>query len=309
LLERDLWLRLDPNCKGRFDEHRPFEIHRRKALRLVLTIFATLSLSLNLGSTELPQLAYSRRLLAVTPQFLDREETKVAPVRPTESKGVVLVIYWTSERGAVISARALDGPPELQKAAAEAMYKWKFKPTSVNGQPVQMGSAVMVDFSQVPAVVQVPKPMTAAQLSPGFQFKCFDGLVHDEPASVGICQQQLEAVSRDSHSTPLDRFTADDQYGLVLMKYAHDAKKASEQFSKAIELATERLDSTDAEWAYAYWHRATAEQELGNSAEAEKDFSIAENSLQEAEKAIGNQQIATYYRELVNRIAAQRAAH
>jgi hypothetical protein len=104
------------------------------------------------------------------------------------------------------------------------MYKWKFKPTSVNGQPVQMGSAVMVDFSQAPAIVQVPKPMTAAQLSPGFQFKCFDGLLHDEPASVGACQQQLEAVSRDSHSTPLDRFTAHDQYGLVLMKYAHDAK-------------------------------------------------------------------------------------
>jgi tetratricopeptide (TPR) repeat protein len=309
LLERNLWLRLEPNCKGRFDEHRPFEVHRRKALRLGLTISATLSLPLNLGSAELPQLAYSRRLLAVTPQFLDKAETKIAPLRPTETKGIVLIIYWTSERGAVVSARALDGPPELQKAAAEAIYKWKFKPASVNGQPVQMGSAVMVDFSQVPAVVQVPKPMTAAQLSPGFQFKCFDGLVHDEPASVGVCQQQLEAVSRDSHSTPLDRFTADDQYGLVLMKYANDAEKALEQFSEAIELAPQRLDSTDAEWAYAYWHRATAEQELGDSAEAEKDFSVAENSLREAENTIGNEQIASYNRELVSRIAAQRAAH
>jgi hypothetical protein len=92
------------------------------------------------------------------------------------------------------------------------------------------------------------------------------------------------------------------------MKYAHDAKKALEQFSKAIELTPERLDSTDAEWAYAYWHRATAEQELGNSAEVEKDFSVAENSLREAEKAIGNEQIASYYHELGNRIAAQRAA-
>jgi hypothetical protein len=216
-------------------------------LRLGLTIFATLSLSLNLGSAELPQLAYSRRLLSVTPQFLDKAETKVAPVQPNETKGTVLIIYWTSERGAVVSARAVDGPPELQKAAAEAMYKWKFKPSSVNGQPVQMGSAVMVDFSQVPPAVQVPKPMTAAQLSPGFHFKCFDGLVHDEPASVGACQQQLETVSRDSRSTSLDRFTAHDQYSLVLMKYAHDAKKAFEQFSKAIALAPERLDSTDAE--------------------------------------------------------------
>lgn len=278
-------------------------------MRLGLAIFIILSFSLNLGSAELPQLAYSRRLLQVTSQFLDTAETKVVPVQPNESKGAVLIIYWTSERGAVVSARALDGSPELQKAAVEAMYKWKFKPNSVNGQPVQMGSAVLVDFSQAPAVIQVPKPMTAAQLSPGFQFKCFDGLVHDEPASVGVCERQLEAVSRDSHSTPLDRFTAHDQYGLALMKYAHDAKKASEEFSKAIELAPERFDPTDAEWAYAYWHRATAEQELGNSAEAERDFSVAENSLREAEKAIGNVKIAAYYHELVDRVAAQRAAH
>ena len=278
-------------------------------MRLGLTIVATLSLSVNLGSAELPQLAYSRRLLSATPQFLEKAETKVAPVQPNETKGTVLIIYWTSERGAVVSARALGGPPELQKAAVEAIYKWKFKPTSVNGQPVQMGSAVLVDFSQTPALVQVPKPMTGGQLSPAFQFKCFDGLVHEEPASVGVCQHQLEAVSRDLQSTSLDKFTALDLYGLVVMRYTHDAKKAVEQFSKAIEFARERLDSTDAEWAYAYWHRATAEQELGNSAEAEKDFSVAENSLREAEKAIGNEKIAAYYHELVNRIVRQRAAH
>jgi hypothetical protein len=45
------------------------------------------------------------------------------------------------------------------------------------------------------------------------------------------------------------------------------------------------------------------------SAEAEKDFSVGENSLGEAEKAIGNEKIAAYYHELVNRIAAQHAAH
>jgi tetratricopeptide (TPR) repeat protein len=278
-------------------------------LRVVQATLFMLILSPTLSSADLPQLPYTRRLWSVTTQFLEQVETKVDLTLPKALKGTVLVIFWTSERGAVVSARALDGPPELQKAAAEAMYKWKFKPTTVNGQPVQMGSAAIVDFSQAPAVVRVPKPMIAAQLSPGFQFKCFDGLVHDEPTSVGACQQQLETVSRDSHSTPLDRFTAHDQYGLVLMKYAHDAKKAFEQFSKAVELAPERINSTDAEWAYAYWHRATAEQELGNSAEAEKDFSVAENSLREAEKAICNEKIAAYYHELVNRLVTQQAAH
>lgn len=274
-------------------------------MRIFLTTFVALTFSLSLGSAELPQLAYSRRLLSVTPQFLEKAETKVIPTQPNDSKGTVLVVFWTSERGDVVSTRALDGPIDLQKAATEAIYKWKFMPASVNGQPVQMGSAVLVDFSQNPPVIQVPKPMTAAQLSPGFQPKCFAGLVRDEPASVRVCQQQLDAVSRDSHSTALDRFTAYDQYGLVLMKYAHDTAKAAAQFSKAIELAHERLNSTDAEWGYAYWHRATAEQQLGNSIEAEKDFTVAENSLRDAEKASRSEKIASYYHELVNQIVAQ----
>lgn len=278
-------------------------------MRTFLTILVILTVSLNLGSAELPQLAYSRRILAVTPQFLEKAEMKVIPAQPTETKGTVLVVFWTSERGAVVSTRALDGPTDLQKVATEAIYKWKFRPTSVNGQPVQMGSAVLVDFSQNPPVIQVPKPMTAAQLSPGFQPKCFDGMVHEEPASAGVCQQQLDAVSRDPHSTPLDRFTAHDQYGLVLMKYAHDAAKAVEQFSKAIQLAPEKFNSTDAEWAYAYWHRATAEQQLGNSTEAEKDFTVAEQSLRDAEKSSGNEKIAAYYHELVNRLVAQHGTH
>lgn len=275
-------------------------------MRAFLTIFVILTLSPGLGSEEV---AYSRRMLSVTPQFLEMAETKVIPSQTSETKGTVLVVFWTSERGTVVSTRALDGPSDLRKAATEAIYKWKFKPTSVNGQPVQMGSAVLIDFSQTPSAIQVPKPMTAAQLSPGFQPKCFNGLVHEEPASVGACQQQLDAVSRDSNSTPLDRFTAHDQYGLVLMKYAHDAAKALDQFSKAIELAPDRLTSADGEWAYAYWHRATAERQQGNSTDAEKDFTVAENSLRDAEKSIGNEKIAAYYRELVNRIVEQRGTH
>ena len=179
----------------------------------------------------------------MTPQFLEKAETKVAPVKPNETNGTVLVIFWTSESGTVVSVRALDGPAGLQKAATEAIYKWKFKPMSVNGQPVQMGSAVSVDSSQTTAVMQAPKPMTAAQLSPGFQPKCFDGLVREEPTSVKVCQHQLD------------------------------------------------------------------EQQLGKSTEAEKDFAVAENSLREAEKAIGNEKIAAYYHERLTRIVAPHATH
>jgi hypothetical protein len=255
-----------------------FEGSSEEIVRVGVTILVAVALSASPNSAELAQLPFTRRLLSATSQFLDKAEAKVTPSHSGATKGSALIIFWTSERGTVVSARGVDGPAELQKAAVDAIYKWKFKPSSVNGRPVQMGSAAVVDFSESPAVVQAPKPMTAEQFSPGFQFKCIDGLVHDEPASVEACQQQLETVSRDSRSTASDRFTVHNQYGLVLMKYPHDAKGALEQFSKAIELAPERLDSSNAEWAYAFWYRATAEQSLGNSAQADKDFIVAEDS-------------------------------
>jgi Gram-negative bacterial TonB protein C-terminal len=276
-------------------------------LRIVQAILLTVILSLTLSSADLAQLPYTRRVFQVTTQYLEKADNSV-PALPETHKGTVLVVFWTSERGAVVSARALDGPPDLQRAAIDAIGKWKFRTATVNSQPIQMGSAVLVDYSHTPPSIQVPKPMTGAQLSPGFQFKCFDGMVHQEPASVEVCQQQLDAVSHDSYSTPLDRFTAHDQYGLVLLKYSHDAKRATEQFSRAIELAPERLSSSDAEWAYVYWHRASAEQQLGDSADAERDFSVAENSLHAAEKAIGNEKIAGYYHDLLGGAVKQHVA-
>lgn len=277
-------------------------------MRIVQAILLALTLSPSLSSADLPQLPYTRRIFQVTAQFLEKADNGVVPTVPESHKGTVLVVFWTSERGVVVSARALDGPPELQQSAMDALGQWKFQAATVNGQPIQMGSAVLVDFSHTPPVIQVPKPMTVAQLSPGFQYKCFDGLVHQEPTSVDVCRQQLDAVSRDSHSTPLDQFTAHDQYGLVLTKYTDEAKKAAKQFSEAIELAQERLKSSDAEWAYVYWHRAAAEQQSGNNVDAERDFSVAESSLREAEKTIGNEKIATYYHDLLSSVVKQHVA-
>jgi hypothetical protein len=277
-------------------------------MRIVQAALFVLILPLILISADPPQLPYTFRVLELTAQFLDMAETKVSPTPPAGRKGKTLVIFWTSERGAVVSARALDGPSELQQAALAAILKWKFKPDSVNGQPVQVGSAVIVDFSHTPPAIQLPKPMTAAQISPDFEFKCWDGIVHQEPSSVDVCRRQLEAYSSDSRSTPLDRFTAHDQYGLVLMKYAHDSQKAGDQFSQAIGLAPQGFNSSDAEWAYVYWHRAVAEQQSGNNADAERDFGVAENSLREAEKAIGKEKMAAHYHDLLGIVVKQHVA-
>jgi hypothetical protein len=279
-----------------------------KTLRTVQAILLTLTLIPARSSADIPQLPYTRRLWQATTQYLDKVETKVDPTPPTARKGTVLVIFWTSERGAVVSARAVDGPSELQQAAIEAIGQWKFKVMSVNGQPVQMGGAIVLDFSNTPSAIKAPKPLTREQLSTGYQFACFGGLQNQDATAVEGCRKQLDDVLHDSHSTPMDRFTAHDQYGLVLMKYAHDSKKAAEQFSEAIALAPERLRSSDGEWAYVYWHRAAAEQQLANNIDAEKDFSVAENSLLEAEKSIGNDRNAAYYHDLLGSAVKQHVA-
>jgi hypothetical protein len=55
-------------------------------------------------------------------------------------------------------------------------------------------------------------------------------------------------------------------------------------------------------------NKATAEEQSGNKAEAEKDFSIAENSLRDAQKVIGNAKIAAYYHDLLGKVVEQHAA-
>ena len=61
--------------------------------------------------------------------------------------------------------------------------------------------------------------------------------------------------------------------------YAHEPRKEIEQFSKAIQLAPEKLK------AYLYWHRAFPEQQLSTYPTAENHFTIAENCMRDAEKA------------------------
>jgi|SRR5271156_1498256 len=275
-------------------------------MRIVLLIL--LMLVQAPSSADSQQLPHTQRVFVITPQVLKSAKTMVEPVAPSARKGSVVIAFWTSEQGSVVSARGIEGSAELQRAAFDAIYQWKFNLSILaSGQLLQMASAVIVDFSKTPPAI-APKPMSAAQVSPGFQFKCFDGMVHEDPASVDVCRQQLGAIKADSQSTPMDRFTALDQYGLVLMKYSHDPKKALELFSQAIALAPERLKSSDSEWAYVYWHRAVAEQQSGRNSDAEKDFAVAESSLQEVANGLKYEKSAAYYRALLASVAKQHAA-
>jgi len=67
---------------------------------------------------------------------------KAQPLYPTNAKrfnasGPVEVQIVISETGRVVNARAVSGHPLLRDAAVEAARKWVFKPTTMNGVPVE----------------------------------------------------------------------------------------------------------------------------------------------------------------------------
>ena len=82
-----------------------------------------------------------------------RKEVHVAPVYPASMQdaglsGVVPVEAVIGRDGAVSSVRVLSAQahPDLATAAVDAVRQWRFTPTLLNGQPVEVVMMVTVRF-------------------------------------------------------------------------------------------------------------------------------------------------------------------
>ncbi len=78
--------------------------------------------------------------------------TKVKPIYPPiaikmNASGSVEVQITISEQGRVIEAKAVTGHLSLRNAALEAARKWVFKPTTLNGVPVNVQSVLTFIFN------------------------------------------------------------------------------------------------------------------------------------------------------------------
>jgi protein TonB len=76
---------------------------------------------------------------------------KVEPAYPrlavtTGTAGSVVVEVLIDERGNVVSARALSGHALLRDAAVTAARGWRWKPTTLNGVPVQVMGTITFNF-------------------------------------------------------------------------------------------------------------------------------------------------------------------
>jgi protein TonB len=76
---------------------------------------------------------------------------KVDPVYPAKAKeakreGTVKLTVIIGKNGSVQSTQVTAGPIELRRAAADAVEKYVYEPTTVNGQVVEVISDVEVVF-------------------------------------------------------------------------------------------------------------------------------------------------------------------
>jgi protein TonB len=77
---------------------------------------------------------------------------KVAPVYPPEAKaarvqGKVSLKVTIAKDGTVQDVELIDGDPMLSPVAIEAVKQWAYKPTLLNGQPVEVVTQVDVNFT------------------------------------------------------------------------------------------------------------------------------------------------------------------
>lgn len=247
-----------------------------------------------------------RRLLILTPAFIDSAEVRGEAGPITGDRSQVIVLFRLSERGLVIDARANGGSEQAKKSALDTVRMWRFRPTLLDGRPVQMMSGAAFDFSVVPVKVQAPMPMPAEQISPVLSTRCSLALIKKDVDAVTICKKESAAVEKNRLHTAMESLSARDELGLALLQLGHDPKGALSEFTRAIELAPKGLSSSDGEWAQLYWHRAAAEQQVGMTGAADQDFAAAEKSLEGAAQTVhaGNKG----YRDLLGQLAKQHAS-
>jgi len=74
----------------------------------------------------------------------------VFPVYPPLSEkrvdGTVVLREVIGKSGAVKSARYVSGPTNLMKSATDAVLQWRYKPTLMNGVPVEVDTTVTLVF-------------------------------------------------------------------------------------------------------------------------------------------------------------------
>lgn len=129
---------------------------RAMSLRAIFALsIASLSLSLLvLGQdTSVPQKAEQRKRVRVSQGvatgLLVR---KISPKYPSEARknkiqGMVMLNAVIGRQGDITDLSVISGHPLLAEAALEAVKQWKYRPYLLNGEPVEVETKILVNFT------------------------------------------------------------------------------------------------------------------------------------------------------------------
>jgi protein TonB len=114
------------------------------AAALVASMFVTLSSS--------HVIAAGQRLKVGGQVKAPIQVVKVNPIYPKDAQdggiqGVVILDIVVGEDGSVIDTEVVRSVPELDQAAIDAVIQWKYEPTLLNGEPVEIEFAVTINFT------------------------------------------------------------------------------------------------------------------------------------------------------------------
>jgi protein TonB len=88
---------------------------------------------------------------ASTTRLIHRVEPEYPPAaRAQHIQGLVTLDVQIGREGAVHNITVVEGDPVLGEAAVQAVRQWRYRPYSVNGQPVEMQTRITIRFTLPP---------------------------------------------------------------------------------------------------------------------------------------------------------------
>jgi protein TonB len=80
-------------------------------------------------------------------QLISRNEPRYSPLAlQTKTEGTVLLHAFISREGRITSLDVISGHPLLVRAALEAVRQWRYRPTMLNGEPVEVETSITIIF-------------------------------------------------------------------------------------------------------------------------------------------------------------------
>jgi TonB family protein len=74
------------------------------------------------------------------------ETTATVEFNADPPQGDVILMVVVDQQGNVVETRIVKGDPLLAEAAVDAVKQWKYKPYTLNGEPVKFETSIMMQF-------------------------------------------------------------------------------------------------------------------------------------------------------------------